>query len=205
MVDELFLERGVNLGKLRSQIILLTNVVAEVEEFEIGLLYFGSEARSNPGNSPFRPGSIVCSLPFRNPMLPHSSKIMVRSGMLFLPDESMCGMRDIPRTGFFPLRFWNRDRSGVQQGGKDVAMHHLTTGDHALRQSAFPVHEERHVQPALIGGGFSTAERTVVSGKSAAGGAFLHGAAPVVTDEDDESVLSAMPNSSNRSTKRPML
>ena len=39
VVDEFFLERGVNLRELRSQIILLGYVFAEVEEGELGALY----------------------------------------------------------------------------------------------------------------------------------------------------------------------
>jgi len=43
MVDQLRLERGVKLRELRSQIVLLGDVSAEVEEGKIGVLQFGNE------------------------------------------------------------------------------------------------------------------------------------------------------------------
>ena len=43
MVDQLRLERGVNLREFRSQIVLLGDVFAEVEEGEIGVLQFGDK------------------------------------------------------------------------------------------------------------------------------------------------------------------
>ena len=68
-------------------------------------------------------------------------------------------------------------------------MHHLIIRDHALGQSAFPVHQQRHVQPALIRCRLASPERSIVAGKSATSCAVFHGAASVVTDEDDERVF----------------
>ena len=91
--------------------------------------------------------------------------------------------------GVFTIHFRKRDVSSIEQGGENVGVHHLVIGNDALRDSAFPVYEKGNAQASLKGGRLSSAVLTIVAGIPSSGGAFLHGAASVIADKDDERVI----------------
>ena len=59
MVDQLRLERGVNLGEFCSQILLLGDVFVEVEESEVAVLQPGDKGGPIRGVIPPAPGQLL--------------------------------------------------------------------------------------------------------------------------------------------------